>query len=339
MVAQRASVSTATVSYVVNGSRRVSEELRVRVLEAITALDFTPNLMARGLRKQRSHTISLIMANIANPYYSELARFMEDAAYGRGYTIVFCNSDDSREKERTYLQSQIARRVDGIIIAPSSSTGDLADELGAPRTPCVLINRKVPGVSELGLPSFTIDNDKAAYRATRHLIEHGHMRIAAITGAGDALTTSGRLMGYERAMADLDLATENLIRSGESSIEGARSAMSMLLEQPERPTAVVVMGTTMTLGVLQALREAKLDCPGELALVSFSETTWSALTSVPLTTVRQPIEDIARRAVHRLLDYIEGHIDDSTFSEEVIFESELVIRRSCGCDESHALDG
>jgi len=326
-VADRSGVSTATVSYVLNNTRYVSPVLRSKVLAAVQETGYRPNSLARSLRCKRTHTLGLIVSDVVNPFFTEVARGAEDKASQLGFSIVLCNSDEDVGKEQHYVELLLDKQIDGLIIAPSPGEHSFLEPLRSSGFPTVLVNRSLPGFS---LTTIMVDNERATYDATEHLISHGHSDIAALLSLPGSRLTAERQLGYESALRDHGLEVRfDLMVNGLSTVEGGAEASKALMSRSNPPTAIISMSTLMTLGALRAFKEMGVKCPEQVALVGFGEAIWSSVTDPPLTAIAQPAKAIGAGAV----DLVEGLISSppSGRPELRVMPCELIIRRSCGC--------
>lgn len=325
-VARLAGVSVATVSYVLNGTRPVSPERRQRVLEAIEALGYRPNRVARSLRARRTNTIGLIVSNIVSPFYTEIARAVEDVARRHGYSVILCNSDDDPAKEREYVDLLLGRQVDGLLVAPAPNDQAALAEVVDTGAPLVLVNRRPAGVDA---PSVTMASGPATHELVRHLIEHGHRRIGVISGVPGSPSSQDRLEAYAHALREAGIEPDpRLVRHGHAQYEGGMAAARELLQEPDPPTAICSLGTSMTLGALVAIRQMGLRVPEDVALVGYTDTPWYQVTDPPLTAVAQPVRRLGELAIDLLLRSIGGEVPEP---RHIALPCEVVVRRSCGC--------
>lgn len=320
-VAERAGVSTATVSRALNGDERVDSKMRERVLDASRDLNYRPNRLARNLRRQQLDAIGVVVSDIENPHFSETVRVVEDLALERGFRVLVCNTDESAEKQAAYLRILADERVSGIIISPSDPGADLTP-LHSIGIPVVAVDREMTrSPTDAVLP----DNVPALYAATQRFIHAGHRRIAFIGGRADVETGSERQDGYLAAMAEAGLPPH--IRNGGFRREPAEHAVAALLDSAERPTALVVANNLMALGALRALRTRNVRVPTDLALIAVDNPPWAELIDPPLTVLNQPIREIAEAAVGLLMDRISGATGPVV---RRILPLELIVRASCG---------
>ena len=325
-VARRARVSVSTVSHVLNATRYVSDELRERVLTAMHELQFEPNAAARMLSLKRSNTIGLIVSDIRNPFFASVARGVEDVAQEHRYTVVLCNSDETVAKEAACLKALQTRSVDGILLASAGVADEYLGRLIDAGYPIVLVDRDLP---DLHVPAVLLDNEGAAYTAVRHLIDRGHRRIGMLRGRPAISTTTERVAGYQRALAEAGLSVDaDLVISGESTSEGAARATWKLLSLQPPPTAIFSGNNLMSIGALQAIASKGLTVPDDVALVGFDDFPypWSDAFRPHLTTVAQPTYELGRAAAEMLVRMLRRHAGQT--EDRVVLQGELVIRES-----------
>ena len=325
-VARRAGVSTSTVSHVVNATRPVSPELRDRVLEAMRELGYEPNAVARSLKIKRSHTVGLIISDIANPFFTAVVRGVEDVAQARGYMLIVGNSDEDPGKEEAYLRLLAARRVDGLILAPSGEPHPYLDRLVREGFPLVFLDRDV---AELPVPAVLLDSIVAAEAEVRHLIELGHRRIGMIAGRPRISSTNDRVAGYRNALSAAGIAFDpSLLVTGGSRTEGGAAAAEALIEVSPRPSALFIGNNLMTIGAVGAVMGRGLAIPDDIAIVGFDDFSWADVFRPRLTTVAQPTYELGKIAADLLVRRIElGDVDPPP---RVVLPGELIVRESCG---------
>ena len=309
-VAKRAKVSTATVSNVIRGTRKVSEARTARVQAAIRDLKYFPNEIARSLKVRQTRMIAMVLPDITNPFFPEIIRGAEDAAFARGYFLVTANTDEQAGRERRIIAALRSYRVDGILLATAQGAHDqdtahIADMVQA-GVSVVCLDRAVPDVST---DAVLLDNVGGARECVRHLIKQGHRRIAIITGPLHLQTGGERLQGYKLALEDAGIAIDpKLIVEGDFRMESGRRWAGELMERRIRPTALFVSNGVMMLGVLQVLEDLKLDCPRDIALATFDDVSVDHAFHAHITTVIQPSYEMGSRASSMLMDRIEGRL-------------------------------
>jgi LacI family transcriptional regulator len=321
-VAELARVSAATVSRVLNGSTKVRDDHRQRVLAAVEQIDYRPNRLARNLRRQQAETIGVVVPDIENPHFSEAVRVVEGAAFQSGYRLLLCNTDETRTKQRAYLQVLADERVLGVIVASADRAGiglDLLFDLGIP---VVAFDRLV---DDDRVDAVSTDNTDAARRATEHLIWLGHTRIAYVGGRNDVGTGAERQEGYLAAMRAARQTPFTL--NGGFRAEIAEREVAAVLRIDERPTAMVIANNLMAIGTLKAIRAGGLRVPDDVALVAIDDPPWAALVDPPLTVIAQPVRQMAESAIRLLLERIEHRRDELA---RVVLPFDLRIRESCG---------
>lgn len=321
-VAERAGVSTATVSRVINESSNVSPHLRERVLAAIAELHYSPSRLARHLRSQSTRTIGLIISDIQNPFFTSLVRGVEDVAYQNGYSILLCNADEDPTKEQLYVEVLRAERVAGAIVACTSET--CCQALLEFYLTWVAVDRRVYGRE---VDTVVVDNVAGARQAVLHLLNLGHRRIGLIGGSVTVTTGRERLDGYLAAFAERGLPVlADLLLSGDFKEASGHRLASELLARPEPPTALFVANNLMTMGALQALQEHAVRIPQDISVVGFDDVPWMSLLQPPLTTVRQPTYQIGKEAAELLFRRLREGPQKRT--ESIVLQPELIIRGS-----------
>ncbi|HEY8374507.1 MAG TPA: LacI family DNA-binding transcriptional regulator [Pseudonocardiaceae bacterium] len=326
-VAQRAGVSTATVSRVLNGHPAPTEETRRQVLAAVAELGYRPNILARSLRMQRTGTLGLIISDLLNPFFAEIARAVEDEARQHGYCTVFGNADENDEQQLRYVRTLLDRQVDGLLVCPATDRGEWVAEVAARGVPLVLLDRAVhTGDDDTAPPVVRADGTRALHDLAAHLVGLGHRRIGVIAGPPSTSTGRERLAAFSDALAALGVPLpDHLVVHGDFRKEsGARAAVE-LARLPERPTVLVAMDNLMGLGALEALRRLRLVVPTDIGLAVYDDLPWFPLLEPPITVITQPTREMGAAAVRVLLDLVEGGS-----AEDVSLPARLVVRGSCG---------
>ena len=322
-VAARSGVSTATVSRVLSGSVPARPETRERVLAAARELGYRPSGIARALKLRETRTLGLIITDITNPFYPQVVRAVEAAAQERGYGIVLANGGDDAARELEHLDRLVERRVDGIVIASSRMTRRHAETLRATAVPVVLVNDTVAGS---GLPAVTTAHRHGARMAAMHLVELGHRQIGHISAPSEHPAAGQRRQGVRDALRGAGL-DGPLIAIGDGRVAGGASAAEALIAGGV--TGIVAYNDLTAIGAIRALRRAGIGVPKEVSVVGFDDIDLAAWTDPPLTTIRQPIDELGRWAVEHLADLIGGR-GTRRPSVPVLLEPELVVRGSTG---------
>ena len=325
-VAKRARVSVATVSAVLNDTAFVSASLKVRVRTAVTALGYQPNLLARSMAKQRTQTLGMIVPDIANPFFPEVVRGAEDTARAAGYTLLIASSDNDLKKEELYLRLFLAKRVDGVILtkAPGRMPADLQRALARAGVPVVLLARTVPGFTT---DVVELDDRGAACEGVTHLLRLGYQRIGFIGGLRGASTSRRRLDGYKAALRDAGMAIDPaLVADGDFRVESGYKAGLDLLKS--RPDAVFIANYLMTVGFMQALRQYRLRCPEDVAVVTCDDYPWMDSFAPRLTTIDLPKRELGAAAAQLLVGRIARK---GGRAQTVRLKNAMRVRESCGC--------
>jgi LacI family transcriptional regulator len=307
-VARRASVSATTVSHVINGTRRVDAATAARVEDAIRELGYRPNALARSMRRGQTHTVGIILPDIANPFFGDLGRWLEEALFEESYSAIICNTDGDEQKEARYLDVLLSKQVDGLLlIAASQPSGQLRRLLDI-GPPIVVVDREL---DDLPVSQVMVANHHGGYLAARHLVGLGHRDLAVIAGPGGLGTSARRLEGFRAALDDAGLAIRaDHVERGDFRAAGGRSAMERLLERRPRPSAVFAENDLMALGALTAAHAAGVVVPDDLSVVGFDGIAFGADVTPSLTTISQPTARVARTAVELLLAQLQGDQPD-----------------------------
>ena len=325
-VARRAGVSAMTVSRVVNGRGSVDSETRQRVEEAIQALDYVPNRIARGLISQKTQTIGIIVPDIVNPFFAPVVRGAESAARKAGYRVLLCNSEGDLRLEREYIEDLVAHRVEGLLLAPASdrSRSSILSLLRG-GFPLVLIDRALP---DADCDLIVSDNVQGARRLIEHLIAIGHREIAHVSDAEDTSTGRERLRGYREALeaAGIPFQPELVIRTTVDRIGGYRAAQE-ILARDSLPTAIFAVNNMTAVGTMEALRERNLSVPKDMGLVCFDDVEHLAVLSPILTVIDQPAETFGSLGVQLLLERMTGKANSRP--RRIILQTDLIVRQSC----------
>lgn len=303
-VAEEAGVSPTAVSRYLNRRLELPQATRARIDAAIAKLDYRPNLMARRLSTGRTEAISLVMPDIANPFFAELAAAVERHARAKGYAVYISSTQGQPDNEVDAIRRMADSHVDGLIMSTNRVDDGTLASLLAGRDNVVLLDEDIPGV---GVPRIFVENEAGSYAATRHLIEMGHTDIALIGGPPRLMSVHERLAGFSHAMAESHLVERpGWVLLGDYTREHGMAAASILMEAAHRPTAILACSDYIALGVGQAVRRYGLSIPDDLSLVGFDDMAFAELIHPPLTTVRQPVGEMGRLAVQHLLSLLDG---------------------------------
>ena len=319
-IAEKVGVSTALVSYVLNNKfkDRINKEVAANIRQAAKDLNYQPNQIARSLKAQKTFTIGLILADIANPFSSQIARIVEDEAKIKGYSVIFGSSDESDEKTQDLINLLLNRQVDGLIIALPEHTEDQVQYLKDFNVPFVLIDRYYPSIQT---NSVSINNFNAAQKAIQHLLENGHKRIGIISYQTSLFHLNERIRGA------VDLLAENAL-IGKVRIDfinqDVTASINEFLTDPNPVDAIFFTSNLLTISGLKYINSIGIKIPDQLAIVGFDETDAFDLFYSPVSYVKQPMIELGRESVKLLIDTIENN----ETIQSVVLEAELVIRSS-----------
>lgn len=319
-VAQRAGVSTTTVSRVLTDADAVRPVLRERVQQAIAELGWRPSLAARRLRQRRTSLIGLVVADIRNPFFTAISRTVEDMAYAAGLRLILCNSDEDPAKEQSYLELMADERASGVILAPTLEFTE-RPQSGPWPFPLVMVDR---APASNAADAVLLDNVAAAGELTRHLLAQGCRRIALLAGSQSS-TGRQRQSGYEAALREAGLAPRVLALRPDAQA-GQEGAAQLLAEPPgTRPDALLATSGLLLLGAWRAARAAALALPHDLALAGFDDNDWTTMTEPPITVLAQPIQDIGRSAAELLLQRMA---EPDRTPRRIVLQGQLLVRGS-----------
>ena len=326
-VALLAGVSVATVSRVLNGEDTVKEETRLLVQKAIKQTGYRPNRVAQRLRATRRSRklIGLLIPDIQNPFYVDVIQGIEEYAYAHDSAVVIGNFSQDQKKEKLYIDILRSESVDGFIVAPTHGTDQYVEALVKEGFVVVCIDRSL---TNLDVDVVKVDNEKGAFGATEHLIGLGHRRIAHITGNPSIPTTQERIAGYRAALLKHGIQPDPAIILGrESNFASGVEFTRQLLDMDTPPTAIFTANNLLTLGSLETIHSRGLQIPKDVAIVGFDDMYWATSLNPPLTAVRQPGQEIGKRATELLFQRIA---DPSRPTVNLEMKTELMIRKSCG---------
>lgn len=324
-IAKKSNVSIATVSRVINNkSEGVSVSTRKRILDVIDECGYKPNAMARGLVTKKTKTIGLIIPDITNPFFPEIARGAEDGASTKGYNVFLCNSDDSIEKENEYISALKEKCVDGIILTTSASSNqEHVLSLMNSDLPIIIIDEGLDSM-DTDIPGVFVDNFEGGYLAAKHLIDLGHKKIACITGPLNLKDDRDRLEGYKKALMDAKINIDSsIILQGNYKIAGGVENTKKLLDKDI--TAIFACNDLMAYGSYQVLKSAGYKIPDDISIVGFDDVQLSAMLDPALTTIKQPAYEMGLESAKMIIKLIEG----KNIRKKIIkFKPNLVVRKS-----------
>jgi LacI family transcriptional regulator len=326
-IAKMAGVSLGTVSNVLNGSLRVREPLRKRVMEAVESLGYQPSQLARGLRKDKTNVIGMIIPDITNPFFPAVVRGAEDVAFANGYRLILCNTDNDHAKEIVHLNELRTYLPSGLLVIPSNFS-DLTAQAESYRksgTALVCVDRLPKDWSG---DSVTADNEQGAFSAVTYAIRAGHKLLAAIIGPQHLTNSQQRLAGFRRALLEHELHIgQEYIQETTFDQHGGYTKTMRLLRMVPRPTFIFAGNDMIAFGVLRALREAQLHCPEDISIFGFDNLDLAEMTSPPLSSVSQSGYQMGSTAARILIERVQG---DTGAAKHVVLETALTIRDSVG---------
>ncbi len=323
-VASLAGVAPITVSRVINNAGYVSTETRLRVEEAIRQSGYVPNTLARSFRWKQTGMLALVLTDITNPFWTTVARGVEDAASDAGLNVILCNTDESASEQNRYLQALAQKQVDGVLLVPVDSVLEPIRFMQKQNVPVVVLDRRLP---ELVADVVRCDSEDAAYRLVQLLLNLGHRRIALLNGPAAVSTAADRLAGYRRALAEAGLSSEaGAVFYGAFTVSSGHDMTCQALARPLPPTACFAANNFIAIGALKALAEAGLVVPDDMALVGFDDLPMALVVDPFLTVAVQPAYEMGHKATELLLARLSGQAP-AAFCE-IVLPAQIVERRS-----------
>lgn len=322
-VAREAGVSIATVSQVINGKGKISEERRNEIIQIMERLQYQPSVIAAALTGKKTYTLGLLVPDISNPFFAEIARAVEDQGHQLGYSVVICSTDNKDERVERYLSLLQQKSVDGMIIGTGVDNKEILTPLLERSTPIALIAREMP---LLDLNTVVVDDVVGGALAARHLLELGHTRAAVLAEQAKVSSSRERVRGFGQALEEAGcLLPEEAVRYCDYVVEDGKRKALELLGRPDRPTALFCCNDLLAIGALQAAKELGLRVPADLSVIGFDNTILASVTDPPLTTVAQPIESMGKKAVDLLIQELKK---EEGYKQRVVLRPELVVRQS-----------
>jgi DNA-binding LacI/PurR family transcriptional regulator len=323
-IAKEAGVSIATVSKVINGKGRISSETRSAIFAIMDRFDFQPSVIASALTGKKTFTLGLLVPDVSNPFFAEIARAIEDQGNQLGYSVVMCNTDNKDEKIERYISLLLQKSVDGIIIATGIEKKEILEQLLAKGLPIVLIAREMPSIA---VETVVVDDYAGGCLAASHLLELGHKEIAILAESQKVNSSRERMRGFRQTMAEAGLTfNEKWLKICDYKVEdGKKNALELLQKEDSRPSAIFSCNDLLAVGALQAAKELQINVPSELSIISFDNTILASVTNPTLTTIAQPMEQMGKLAVDLIVGHIKG---ENKANQRTVFRPELLIRES-----------
>lgn len=323
-IAKEAGVSTTTISRALNNKPDVSSKTKDKIIKIAKNLGYTPNLLAKSLRSKKSKTIGVVLADISNPFFSAVAKGVENAARKKSYSIILCNTDEEYEKEEEALQVLVEKRVDGLLITPVQKEYKDILRIKEQKIPLVLVGRHF---DTIGTNSVVSDDSLGGFLATEYLIKKGHRKILYISGPLHISSASERLNGYKEALKKYKISfKKKLVRGYTAKMDEAYMLMEKLLKEKLDFTAIFTFSDFLAFGIMKALREEKLKIPDDVAVVGYDDIEFSSILEIPLTTVHMPKYRLGMEGTNMLIDEIEGK--NSGKPQKLVIKPELIVRES-----------
>lgn len=330
MIARELGVSAATVSLVLNGKNkngRVSDEMSKKIVDKAAELNYVPNSLAKGLKMGRSKSIGLIVADISNVFFGTLALHIQNYAEKEGYTVIIGNTNEKLEEMEKMITFLNSRQVDGLIITPAEGSGELIHSIVEDKNPLVLVDRGFP---ELVVPSVLINNYEICYNSTKQLIKQGFNNIAFLTYKQDQFHTNERKRGFVEAMKDVGLFDSDNVKevSYQSLEEDVDKAISQLLECEKKVDAIFFATNSISMAGVKSLLKRGVFIQKDIQVMCFDESDAINIFPFRIPFIKQPIEEMAKRALKMLIEQIENKkekISEKNYREQLLFlEAELI---------------
>lgn len=324
-IAREAGVSIATVSQVINGKGKISPKKIKEIIDVMERLNYMPSGIASALAGKNTYTIGLLVPDISNPFFAEIARAIEDQGSHLGYSIMICSTDNKDESVKRYLSLLQQKRVDGIIIGTGIKNHNLWSPILMRSIPIVMLAREV---TSFDVQTVIVDDFAGGNIAAKHLMGLGHTRLAVISESMEVSSSRERIRGLKQAMEENGLTFNEqwLKESGSRLVEDGRSLALELLQAKKPPTAIFCLNDLLAIGALQAAKELEISVPSQLSIIGFDNTILASVTDPPLTTIAQPIEMMGKMAVNLLMKQLENKLDAK--EDRTVLVPKLVERRS-----------
>lgn len=327
-VAKAAGVSIASVSNAINGKGKISKKKRDEIFKVMERLQYQPSVIASALTGKKTYTLGLLIPDVSNPFFSEIARSVEDLAHQAGYSVIVCSTDNKDERVEKYIRLLEQKSVDGIIIGTGVENTDILTQLAEKSVPIVMFAREVAG---LQVHSVLTDDFKGGSLAARYLLELGHRRVAVLSENVKVSSSTERVKGFQFALFEAGEALDarDVVSCGSGIADGKRAA-GELIRRGDRPTALFCCNDMLAIGALQAAKEAGIRVPGELSVVGFDNTMLSTVTNPTLTTIAQPMELMVKLVFDLLIGDLERK---DSIKQRIVMQPELVVRESTAMAE------
>ncbi|RTE10781.1 LacI family DNA-binding transcriptional regulator [Paenibacillus whitsoniae] len=322
-IAKEAGVSIATVSKVLNGKGKISAETSKAIYAIMERLNYQPSVIATALTGKKTYTLGLLIPDISNPFFSEVARAIEDQGEHLGYSVIMCSTDNKDEKVERYISLLQQKQVDGIIIATGIDNKDIVEQLLAKGIPVVLLARDMPLIA---VNTVVVDDYVGGCLAASHLIGLGHRKLAVIGEKDSVRSSRERIRGFRQTMEDHGIALqEGFLKTCDYKVADGKKKALELLQSEDSPSAIFACNDMLAVGALQAARAVGKKVPNDLSIVSFDNTLLSEVADPPLTTLAQPIEHMGKLVVNMIVEELHG---SNKVKQRTVLRPELIIRGS-----------
>ena len=326
-VAKKCGVSVATISRVINHPENVLPETRDKIIAIMQELNYIPNEQARSLTLNRTNTIALLIPNILNPLYPQIAKGVEDICHQKGYNLLLCNTEQNISKERDYIDMLIKRKVDGLVLSSTLLNKVDIEKIKLHNIPLVMIGENKDNVQANMV--FT-DYELGVYQAIIHFIDIGYKRIAFIGSSGNKLESDQKQRGYEKALKEFLIPiNKDYMIEGDNEVEGGYFSAQKLLQLKPAPQAIFACNDLMAIGAIDAIKNDGLRIPQDIGIIGFDDIKMASLVEPKLTTVSQPVYKMGLIAARLLFDSM-GNEDEEGCYQKIFLEPKLKIRKSCG---------
>ena len=322
-IAREAGVSIATVSNAINGKGKISQKRRKEILEIMERMHYQPSVIASALMGKKTFTLGLLIPDVSNPFFAEIARAIEDQAHHSGYSVIICSTDNKDERIERYIKLLEQKSVDGIIIGTGIDNLEILKQLLSKSIPVAMIARDVDSLS---LHTVITDDFYGGTIAAEHLIGLGHRKLAVLAENLKVSSSRERVRGFKSALLEANIPFDDTnVVACDYKIEDGKRGAKALLRKGDRPTAIFCCNDMLAIGVLQAAKDEGLQVPGDLSVIGFDNTILSNVVNPPITTVAQPMEYMAKLVFELIVSNLEN---DLAPKKRIVLRPELIVRES-----------
>lgn len=323
-IADKAGLSISTVSRVLNGKAkeyRIGKKSQEKIIKIAKELNYVPNQFAANLKSGKSKTIALIVPSLNNPFFADIASKINAEIRKYGYITIIGDTGEDQEIEKLELQQLLSRNIEGLIIVPCGNQWEHINNLHDQGLPVVCIDRYF---EDLKIPFVSINNYESSYLATKYFVDNGHKNIACIQGVKESNTNILRVEGFKGALNDFDIECSNIV-GNDFTIKNGYLGTKQLLQQKHRPTAILALSNTIAMGCMKAIKEAKINVPDDISLITFDDHPYLDFLATPLTCISHPVKDISKKAVKFIFSILN---EKKIKSDQVLLKPKMKIRSS-----------